>query len=201
MKARRRTLQILGICFLGASFIGGMIGCVEWKSGCGAEGWDEPAISEGVPPTAGPVATEVSTDSVPRGPLGAEDNYYCFVCHLNYDGEELALNHEIAGVGCATCHGVSDRHSADEDGIVPPEIMFPRARINISCMQCHGRSEIDHIEDHLLLLADVADEKSICTDCHGQHRLNVRTRVWDKATGELVWCDGVRMMYEDSPTR
>ncbi len=37
----------------------------------------------------------------------------------------------------------------------------------------------------------------VCTDCHGEHRLKVRTRRWDKETGKLVSDDGVRMMEEN----
>ena len=39
----------------------------------------------------------------------------------------------------------------------------------------------------------------ICTDCHGQHRMKVRTRVWDKETGKLIKDDGVRMMDKSRP--
>jgi len=131
----------------------------------------------------------------------AADNFYCFVCHMNYDGEELALNHEVAGVGCATCHGVCDRHSADEDGITPPDKMFARDEINAYCMTCHAEADIKDSSSHKPLFDKTAEDKHVCTDCHGKHRLTVRTRRWDKKTGELVSDDGVRMMYEDSPTR
>jgi hypothetical protein len=26
----------------------------------------------------------------------------------------------------------------------------------------------------------------VCTDCHGSHKLKVRTRMWDKETGKLI---------------
>ena len=42
--------------------------------------------------------------------------------------------------------------------------------------------------------------KDTCSDCHGEeHRLKVRTRIWDKKTGKLLKDDGVRMMQKDSP--
>ena len=134
-----------------------------------------------------------------RGPAPKPaDNSYCYVCHINYRGEKLTLNHERAGVGCEECHGESDRHSADEDGLTPPEIMFPKARIAPACMACHPTSRLAREKAHKLMLADAAGSAA-CTECHGKHRLAVRTRRWDKATGKLLADDGVRMMQENSP--
>lgn len=201
MNTNRQTRWILCAGLFGVLLIAGLIGCVTREDGRNVQEADKPIAGQVVPTGGNASVTEVPSP-LARGPLGAEDNYYCYVCHLNYDGEELALNHELADVGCATCHGVSSRHSADEDGIIPPEIMYPRGRINFSCMGCHERVYLEPVEAHTALLADPSDEKHACTDCHGQqHRLRVRTRIWDKATGELTWYDGVRMMYEDSPAR
>ena len=124
------------------------------------------------------------------------DNSFCYVCHLNYDGEKLTADHEQAGIGCANCHGRSFDHCGDENNITPPEIMYPRAKINPTCMMCHPRHEIHHVASHKKLLAgaktvfDLADDSGnqiYCTDCHAKdHRINVRTIRWDKETGELL---------------
>jgi hypothetical protein len=129
----------------------------------------------------------------------AADNSYCYVCHANYQNEELTSLHTPLGVGCETCHGMSDNHSADEDGLTPPEIMWPKPWINISCMECHPYDDLEREVAHEEFLAKpLADQ--VCTDCHGlNHRLSVRTRVWDRQTGKLTSCDGVRMMDADSP--
>jgi len=29
-------------------------------------------------------------------------------------------------------------------------------------------------------------DKIVCTDCHGEHRMKVRTIIWDKKTGKLL---------------
>lgn len=126
-------------------------------------------------------------------------NPFCFACHADFDGEEFALNHELAGIGCERCHGESERHRSDEANVTPPEIMYPEARINPTCMMCHPRGDIQHVKDHEPLLAgaetifdekaegSTAAEKKYCTDCHGTgHRMNVRTIRWNKATGELI---------------
>ncbi len=127
------------------------------------------------------------------------DNSYCYVCHANYKDEDLTKVHLPVGVGCELCHGMSDEHSADEDGLTPPEIMWPKEWINVTCMECHPREALARQDGHHEFLNEPFPDE-VCTDCHGEkHRLNVRTRVWDKKTGKLLECDGVRMMDADSP--
>lgn len=121
-------------------------------------------------------------------------NAFCSVCHYAFGEEELALSHELVGIGCERCHGESERHRSDEDNITPPEIMYPKAKINPTCMMCHPRAEIKHVSHHASLLAGAETifdksngQKQYCTDCHGKdHRINVRTIRWNKATGELL---------------
>jgi len=122
-------------------------------------------------------------------------NVFCSACHYGFSDEKLALTHEQAGIGCERCHGESERHRSDEDNITPPEIMYPTAKINPTCMMCHPRHEIQHVGPHKTLLAgaktalDSADDgdQIYCTDCHAKlHRINVRTIRWNKETGELI---------------
>jgi hypothetical protein len=129
-------------------------------------------------------------------------NSFCFACHIDFDEEELALSHEVVGIGCERCHGESQRHRSDEKNITPPEIMYPKAKINPTCMMCHPRQEIKKTLEHTPILAVVetaldenteesiskaGKQKEYCTDCHGQrHRMKVRTVRWDKATGKLL---------------
>jgi hypothetical protein len=125
-------------------------------------------------------------------------NPFCKACHLDFDEEELALNHEIWGIGCERCHGESFRHRSDEANITPPEIMYLKERINPSCMSCHPRYDIRDRKDHQPILeaglstfeeaTPVGENaKKYCTDCHGsKHRMKVRTIRWDKATGVLL---------------
>jgi hypothetical protein len=126
-------------------------------------------------------------------------NPFCKACHLDFDEEELALNHELMGIGCERCHGESLRHRSDEANITPPELMHPKERINPMCMMCHPRQDLRDRKDHLPILEaglSVFEEmtpagenaKKYCTDCHGsKHRImKVRTVRWDKATGALL---------------
>lgn len=115
------------------------------------------------------------------------DNSRCHVCHINYDEEELALNHEVAGVSCERCHGSSDAHCSDENNITPPDIMYSKANVNPSCMKCHPKDEIIEEDHHKSLLSGTATQAKYCTDCHGiEHRVAVRTVRWDKTTGKLL---------------
>jgi len=108
------------------------------------------------------------------------NNSRCFVCHINYMQEDIAVIHARANIGCAGCHGGSDEHIADESWAsggngTAPEIMYPVAKINPFCMGCHTKDKID-TDQHKPLFANI--EKMVCTDCHGDHRLEVRKCKW-----------------------
>jgi hypothetical protein len=115
----------------------------------------------------------------PTGPMA--DNSRCHVCHVNYMQEDIAVIHARANMGCASCHGECDEHIADESWAsggngTAPDIMYPRAKINPFCMGCHPKDKID-TEQHKPLFTGTG-EKKVCTDCHGNHRLEVRKCKW-----------------------
>ena len=132
----------------------------------------------------------------PSTRTGFVANIFCSACHYGFDDEELARTHELAGIGCERCHGESERHRSDEDNVTPPEIMYPKAKINPTCMMCHPRREIRRESSHKTLLSgaktifdsdDEGGDQIYCTDCHAtKHRINVRTIRWNKQTGELL---------------
>ena len=118
-------------------------------------------------------------ESSSSGPMA--DNSRCFVCHVNYMQENIAVTHARQNMGCANCHGESDEHIADESWAsggngTAPDIMYPREKINQFCMGCHTKDKID-TEQHKPLFADNNDKK-YCTDCHGEHRLTDRKCKW-----------------------
>jgi hypothetical protein len=123
-------------------------------------------------------------DDEPEGDLSGQseaDNSRCFVCHINYAQEDIAVTHARAGIGCASCHGESDKHIADESWAsggngTAPDVMFPRPRINLFCMGCHPKEKIE-TEEHKPLFTTGAQQK-YCTDCHGEHRLTNRKCKW-----------------------
>lgn len=134
-----------------------------------------------------------ATGSPPEVPMA--DNSRCFVCHANFEEEELSVTHARGEVGCEDCHGESDAHCGDEDNITPPDIMYPREKIASACKKCHSDALKD--EEHVEVVMSAPEGKRYCTACHGKHRMNVRTRIWDKTTGELLDDDKVRMMTDD----
>jgi UDP-2,3-diacylglucosamine pyrophosphatase LpxH len=76
------------------------------------------------------------------------DNSYCIVCHLNYETEKLSRSHQIAGVGCDKCHGASEKHSGDEDGLTAPDVIFAHEEVDKFCMTCHPKEKIAKSENH-----------------------------------------------------
>jgi len=108
------------------------------------------------------------------------DNSRCFVCHLNYVTESLAVTHAKEGIGCAHCHGESDEHIADESWAsggrgTPPDIMYRPEEVIPSCLKCH---ELHKADPECRCRFPWLEEKQLCTDCHGEHRLKVRRCVW-----------------------
>jgi hypothetical protein len=158
-------------------------------------------------PTPIPAEDAKATDKPAVAKAGeVADNSYCLVCHLNYENEKLTRSHRMAGVGCAKCHGESEKHSGDEDGLTPPEVLFAKSDVDAFCMTCHTKDKVlendkqKKTEYHKGVFDPKAEDHLVCTECHGEnHRMAVRTRKWDKTTRKLLSDDGVRMMYKDSP--
>ena len=128
-----------------------------------------------------------------NAPVGGADNSRCQVCHLNFMQEALSVTHAKTNIGCATCHGPSDSHLADESWAsggngTAPDIMYRKSRIRFSCLGCHnwvklvendkGRTGLVEKPDHQAVLAGTHPDKKFCTDCHGQHRMVNRKCRW-----------------------
>ena len=139
------------------------------------------------------IITAVELDPTP-GPVA--DNNLCFACHVNFKKETLTAIHAQANVGCMRCHGPSVAHGADEDTITPPDVMFPKATIKLFCMSCHTDDAID-IPVHKSVMAEGDPLEACCTDCHGEHRLNYRTRKWDKIKRNLIKDERVRRLSDE----
>ena len=120
----------------------------------------------------------------------AVENAACFVCHANYRSEFLANRHARANVGCAGCHGQSFAHRNDENNTTPPETMYPADKIDSFCQGCHKSHDVPPgkvVAHWAKRNPDKTDPAEIvCTDCHGDHRIKVRTIIWDKKTGKLL---------------
>lgn len=141
-------------------------------------GWNQPSVL--LAPPVEPRARPLSPKCV------RADNSRCYVCHLNYADEKLALTHERDGIGCEKCHGLSDDHCGSEEHLIPPETMFPRSKINLFCTHCHKPEKLTGDIAHKPFVAKTPRTRQVCTDCHGSHRLARRIRKWDKLSGKLL---------------
>lgn len=151
------------------------------------------AVLAGPPVASGPPANDqapLKNQQEPGKKTPVADNQACFVCHANYDEEEMADQHAKANVGCTECHGPSTAHRNDENNITPPDRMFPKEAIDPDCVRCHdthdapARKVIARWQQRSLGNKD--PKEMVCTDCHGEHRLAHRTVRWDKKTGKLI---------------
>jgi len=131
-----------------------------------------------------------SEEKTPNAERPAPDNSACFVCHANFEDESLSARHFKAKIGCVDCHGESVAHRSDENNTTPPDRMYSREDIEPACKQCHNThnaSPREVVEVYLQRCQDVTDPKKLtCTNCHGRHRMNHRTIIWDKRTGKIV---------------
>lgn len=131
-------------------------------------------------PEAGDDAPLLLSGDSGEGEEEGADNSRCFVCHLNYMAEDIAVEHAKAGIGCQGCHGESSPHIADESWAeggngTPPDRMYTKDQIVPACMACHPKEKID-TDDHKPMFA--AGSTLVCTDCHGNHRLEARKLKW-----------------------
>lgn len=179
MKYYLPVFMLAAICIVG-------VGCEQAKSVQKPQADGEPAVKP-VEESEAPLLLDdeplLLLDDEPDaeqsdGPQA--DNSRCFVCHVNYMQEDIAVIHARANIGCGGCHGESDEHIADESWAsggngTAPEIMYPRPKINPFCMGCHPKDKID-ADQHKPLFANI--ENTVCTDCHGKHRLQVRKCKW-----------------------
>lgn len=127
----------------------------------------------------------------PEGPVA--DNSACFVCHTNYQDESLASVHALENVGCVRCHGASLAHRNDENNTTPPDKMYPAEAIDPACAECHdthdapARKVLARWKERCPQKTDFS--QVVCTDCHGEHRLKLRSVRWDKKSGKLLTAD------------
>lgn len=146
-------------------------------------GDDAPLLLDGVDADPGESAPAVATAT-------AAANQACFHCHANYEEDPFVERHAREEIGCADCHGNSLAHQNDENNITPPEVMFPLPAIAEACGVCHDSHNAPATEVLARWQARCPEntdpDQVVCTDCHGKHRLRIRTVRWNRRTGELL---------------
>ena len=196
--SERRLTTILSACRLGlclALFAGWHSGAFGWPAESG------PSAAAGQPPAkASPPPLLIEDDEAPMllneatnavtAFSGADINAACFVCHGNFRTDPFVQAHSKTNIGCVKCHGESPEHVADEANLTPPEMMYWPSKIRISCVGCHPVHKAP-AHEVLARWAERCPQKTnatfvVCTDCHGAHRMDVRSIVWDKRSGRLL---------------
>jgi len=159
---------------------------------------NEPEKTGGPPPlvvdTSAPLLLDEPTEEQQKSAAivneATRENTACFVCHTNYRTELLVSRHAQANIGCVNCHGESTAHRNDENNTTPPETIFSTDMIESFCQKCHQGHDVSPkkvVARWMERNLDKTDAGQIvCTDCHGDHRMKVRTVSWDKKTGKLL---------------
>jgi hypothetical protein len=131
----------------------------------------DPAESSGEAKQAAEADDSSSEETIdPLGPNAA-----CYVCHMTFVHEELSKVHKAAKVGCTDCHGVSAKHANDEDiGATKPDKVYKRDQVDPACKKCHESHDVPakKVVARFLQRKLSAENPPICTDCHGQHRID-----------------------------
>ncbi|MHC4403395.1 MAG: hypothetical protein ACYTG0_27365 [Planctomycetota bacterium] len=106
-----------------------------------------------------------ATDHYPEYPLQENPLAGCSLCHVDVEDKFVGSIHFEEKVGCATCHGPSEGHLADENNEVKPDEVFARDDVDRLCGGCHEcfRLESDQPE------VTAEGQPKVCTDCHGHH--------------------------------
>jgi hypothetical protein len=160
------------------------------SSNAGSTGGPPPLVVDSDTPLLLDEPTPEQLDSTGMTTKATAENATCFVCHANYRYEALVSQHAKANIGCAVCHGQSFEHKNDENNTTPPEKMYPADKIDSFCQGCHNSHDVPAGKVVALWTKRNPDKtdpsKIVCTDCHGDHRIKVRTIIWDKKTGKLL---------------
>ncbi len=165
-----------------------------WLAFLAKAGEEKGKKSSGPPPLVvdkeEPLLLEEPEKDKENGSQGIAENQACFVCHVNYTEEPLVLVHAGEEISCVSCHGASFAHRNDENNTTPPDRMYPLEKIDASCTKCHEGHDVPAAKVVSLWLKRHAKKGNphaiVCTDCHGNHRLKIRSVRWEKKTGKLI---------------
>ncbi len=121
----------------------------------------------------------VRTPSVSVSSL-SDANDPCYMCHIPFTDEEIAVAHLTAGIPCSRCHGKSLAHMGDETFSTPPDTVYSRDQVNPFCRTCHATHpnipperlvEVWLERNPGFVESGAVKQGVVCTDCHGSHRL------------------------------
>ncbi len=112
-------------------------------------------------------------------------NDACYICHMLFAEEGISGVHLKAGISCSACHGKSLEHMDDETFSTPPDTLYSRNAVDSFCRTCHSSHPNVPPEklvgmwlekNQRLMESKGGEQKVVCTDCHGSHRIARRER-------------------------
>ena len=135
-------------------------------------------LALGLLATTAPLAPSAETNDADDAPAGGfidpmGPNAACYVCHIPFVREELSKVHLKEKIGYIQCHGVSAGHANDENiGATKPDVYFKRQQVDAACGECHKEHDVSAraVIGRWLERGQPATP-TICTDCHGTHRI------------------------------
>ena len=91
---------------------------------------------------------------------------------------------------CQGCH--STTHDIPPKKIITHWLEHRKEEANPSCTGCHKEDDVPpekvvaRWKERGLDKAKTDPDEIVCTDCHGEHRMRIRTVIWDKKSGKLL---------------
>lgn len=91
---------------------------------------------------------------------------------------------------CQGCH--STTHDISPKKIIIHWFEHLKEEANPSCSGCHKEDDVPPAKvvarwkERGLDKAQTDPDEIVCTDCHGDHRMRIRTVIWDKKSGKLL---------------
>lgn len=127
-------------------------------------------------------------------------NIGCVHCHgestvhrndeNNTTPPEIMYPAEKIDAFCQGCH--STAHDIPPKTIIIRWLERVKEKPNPSCTGCHKEDDVPPVKivarwkERGLDKSKNDPNKIVCTDCHGDHRMKIRTVIWDKKNGKLL---------------
>lgn len=127
-------------------------------------------------------------------------NIGCVHCHgestahrndeNNTTPPEIMYPAEKIDAYCQGCH--STAHDIPPKTIIARWLELCKKEAKPSCAGCHKEDDVPPAKvvarwkEKGLDKAKTDPGKIVCTDCHGDHRMRIRTVIWDKKSGKLL---------------
>ena len=134
---------------------------------------------------------EVLADSHAKANVGCVNCHGDSFAHRNDENNttppETMYPYERIDPFCQGCH---DAHDISARKIIAAWVKQKAKKPDVTCEGCHKEDDVPP-EKVVTRWKELGIDKSdpaviVCTDCHGDHRIKVRTVIWDKESGELL---------------